>query len=428
MATRKTKGTTESSDVVITEAVEVKPEKATIKKKKTIKKETNTEEVKPKKRASKKSTKSETIDNVIEFPAELKSVDTTEIESAITPELLDSMVDAMNAQTEIDSFLDTMPMPTMVEPSVTLINEPNPFKRIETAGRTCYKSEGNITKNSAISFVSKLIENNHTAMIEHASVAFQMDCDEGCEPILLDYIIYIQKQHYLHVTIEPSIPRIMISGNIRAILQRNIMDPITRSLLAKYPEFSPMVDTSKEPTHVQVRADIKDLRKIEDLTRDEFMNHFHITARFITDRGVSHELVRHRLFSFAQESTRYCNYSKNKFGNHVTFCKPSTYEDWTPDQQDILNTTLSTLDSVYQALVSGDDALAPQQVRAILPSCTKTEIVVSGPGFEWKYFFALRSEGVTGPPHPDMKYIADIALQKINKYLRTLKYKTTIQF
>lgn len=343
-------------------------------------------------------------------------------------DIADGMVEAIN-KIEEQELLDKFPMPTLVDPSVSLIHEPNPYKKIELAGRTCYKSEDAITKTSAVKFLHSLMDRQHFAMIEHASLVFVLDCKDGFETELMDYIQFIQKTDFLQVTLETDIPRILVSGNIRAIMQRKIVDPIYTAMIEAYPEFAQPDLIFEDSMFYDVTAKIVDIRKLKDLTYDEFKAHFYFTCKFITDRGVTHEIVRHRRFSFAQESTRYCNYSKDKFGNHCTFCKPSTYDSWTQDQKDTFLATLSTIDSVYNYLSTSESPLSPQQARAILPNCLKTEIVVTGPAFEWIHFFNLRSRyATTGVPHPDMKLVANMALDKMNKYLKSLKYENPIKF
>ena len=114
-----------------------------------------------------------------------------------------------------------------------------------------------------------------------------------------------------------------------------------------------------------------------------------VTVRFICDRGVSHEYVRQRVFSFAQESTRYCNYSKDKFGNELTFIQPcwiehnqDTYDRW------CFYEALSKAEEVYFRLLK--HGWKPQQARAVLPNALKTELVMTGFVSDWKHFFFLR--------------------------------------
>ena len=116
------------------------------------------------------------------------------------------------------------------------------------------------------------------------------------------------------------------------------------------------------------------------------------TVKFITDRGVSHELVRHRTFSFAQESTRYCNYSKSKFGSQITFITPSWYYEAEPVIQSTFNSFLHYAEDTYLDML--DHQYTPQQARQVLPNALKTEIVLTAYESDWVHFFNLRAIGI----------------------------------
>ena len=310
-----------------------------------------------------------------------------------------------------------------VEPSVTLLHESDPFKMIELAGRTCYKSEDKITQGSAVKFVKALLRNQHFAMIEHAALVFQLECED--KDLLDTYAEILDQDPYIRVTFEPEHDnRVLVSADVRAIIQRNLYDPIYKTTIEAYPDFDISVEHEPSIDDIlkNVSAKIVNIKQIKDLTHEEFMNHFFLSARFITDRGVTHEMCRHRPFSFAQESTRYCNYSKDKFGGHVTFCKPTNYNNWSDRKKEKFIRLLETVDDAYQFLVEGDDGLTPQDARSVLTTCLKTEVVITGPAMEWQHFFNLRSKGVSGAPHPDIKYVADIAKTKMNNYLYSLKF------
>jgi thymidylate synthase (FAD) len=124
-----------------------------------------------------------------------------------------------------------------------------------------------------------------------------------------------------------------------------------------------------------------------------------MAVKFITNRGVSHELVRHRLCSFVQESTRYVNYSKDKFGNEITVIKPSTWDSWTGWEQNCWEEAMLTAERKYLTLTIGKD-LTPQQARGVLPNDLKTEIVVRANFREWRHIFKLRCAKTA---HPDMQ-------------------------
>lgn len=184
----------------------------------------------------------------------------------------------------------------------------NELKLIEAAGRTCYKSENNITDESSKKFVAGLIKRGHEAMLEHSF----------------------------------------------------------------------------------------------------------LSIRFICDRGVSHELVRHRLASFAQESTRYCNYNKDKFGNELTFIKPLFLGPGTDDYRLWANAMLQAEYRYMQLIQNGR---TPQEARSVLPNSVKTEVVMSTNYREWRHFFKLRAARATGPAHPQMEELTRPLLEELKKLI-----------
>lgn len=133
------------------------------------------------------------------------------------------------------------------------------------------------------------------------------------------------------------------------------------------------------------------------------LEHVCISVKFITDRGVSHEIVRHRVASYAQESTRYCNYSADKFGNEITVIKPSEFEENSFEYL-AWEQTCQWAENTYNALIGR--GVTPQIARSVLPTCLKTEIVVTMNLREWMHFFNLRAVGTTGAPHPQIKELA----------------------
>lgn len=132
-----------------------------------------------------------------------------------------------------------------------------------------------------------------------------------------------------------------------------------------------------------------------------------VTVKFVCDRGVSHEFVRHRVFSFAQESTRYCNYSKDKFGHELTFILPPWVNE---NPEDIDHNTyadilfregLHGVEKTYFRLLK--EGWTPQQARAVLPNALKTELVMTGFISDWKHFFELRD---SNKAHPQARELA----------------------
>jgi thymidylate synthase (FAD) len=151
---------------------------------------------------------------------------------------------------------------------------------------------------------------------------------------------------------------------------------------------------------------------------EAMLEHYSFTVKFICDRGVSNELVRHRIASFAQESSRYCCYAKDKFGKELTFINPCF---WEPDSDNYARWfhEMDEAEKTYLAMI--EDGATPEQARDILPMSIKTEIVMTANLREWRHFFKLRAEGVTGKPHPQM-------LEITIPFLKELKQKIPVVF
>lgn len=139
---------------------------------------------------------------------------------------------------------------------------------------------------------------------------------------------------------------------------------------------------------------------------EAMLEHYSFSVKFIVDRGISHEIVRHRLASFAQESTRYCNYS-----GEVTFIKPCYLKEGAGYYSWFDNMALSEID--YQNLIK--NGYSPQEARAVLPNSLKTELVMTANLREWRHFFKLRALGVSGAPHPQIVEVALPLLKEVSE-------------
>lgn len=167
------------------------------------------------------------------------------------------------------------------------------------------------------------------------------------------------------------------------------------------------------------------VKMIIDNGHEAMLEHSSLSVRFICSRGVSHEIVRHRLFSFAQESTRYCNYSKGKFGGECCFIVPPDMP-WSVDTEDYVNSNNSIKIYWFNSLVSAEDdyinliemGWKPEQARDVLPNALKTEIVVTGNYREWRHFFKLRCDEKA---HPHIRLLAQETLED-------LKYRIPVVF
>lgn len=259
------------------------------------------------------------------------------------------------------------------------------YKQIERAGRVCYKSEDKITEDSAKDFVDRMIKLGHGAMLEHGTIYLIIDCSGR----LLDVANKYVNNKYSEWTLHPDGVHYCITTNYRVLLQNGWLDDLQYLC---------------EPTEYHENR---------------------VTIHFVCDRGVSHEFVRHRVMSFAQESTRYCNYSKDKFGNEVTYILPNWidesqlgnhnsaniieeckgFENWAD------NSELSELVFLYALAVSEQNYFTllnsfnwkPQEARAVLPNSLKTELVMTGFISDWKHFFDLRD---AGSAHPQARELA----------------------
>ena len=233
---------------------------------------------------------------------------------------------------------------------------------------------------TAEDFVNMLIKSNHGAMLEHGTVYLQIDTflDIPEDKKLDKRVHQYDSNRFTKVDsmyIGQGCWRYYITTNLRVLVENDWLDDL------KY---------VCKPTEYHAKK---------------------VTAKFICDRGVSHEIVRHRgLYgmSFAQESTRYCNYSKNKFGQELTFIEPA----WEFPSSNIVNTRerfeamLEEAEANYMELITL--GFKSQEARAVLPNALKTEIVVTGFIDDWKHFFELRCDNAA---HPDIRKLA-LDLQK----------------
>lgn len=290
----------------------------------------------------------------------------------------------------------------LIKPSFEIWEQPagleGVYKQIERVGRVCYKSEDKITEDSAKPFVDRMIKSGHGAMLEHGTIYLQYETVKSAINPLTKY--YLNK--YSKVKAKGGIigetMRLFVTTNLRVLVENNWLKDL---------------EYICEPTEYHERR---------------------VTVHFVCDRGVSHEFVRHRVMSFAQESTRYCNYSKGKFVNGLTFIQPSWItldKEIAPinelcllsGQYDRENPNLrylaSLVDANYAYLLLLNKGWTPQQARAVLPNSLKTELVVTGFTSDWNHFFDLRARGTTGAPHPQAKELAEPLMKEFiaRKYI-----------
>lgn len=279
----------------------------------------------------------------------------------------------------------------LIKPSFEIIEQQpgleGVYKQIEQAGRTCYRSEDKITEDSAKSFVDRMIKSGHGAMLEHGTVYLQIK-SRDVENYHLFYHKYSSNPYsYVNVGRGCIWNTLYITTNYRVLVENDWLDDL------KY---------LCEPIESHAKK---------------------VTVRFICDRGVSHEFVRHRVFSFAQESTRYCNYSKDKFNNEVAFILPcwvtdihseNSYdmellnnyplaetENMSPESIEFIRSLVYSESSYFTLLEAG---WKPQQARTVLPNALKTELVMTGFASDWKHFFELRDDNSAHPQAQELAH------------------------
>ena len=259
------------------------------------------------------------------------------------------------------------------------------YKHIELCGRTCYKSNDKITKDSAKPFVDRMIKSGHDSILEHGTIYLKITCKNPDFGILC---IFYGKNKYSVLNHSEDNKIYYITTNYRVLVENNRISDL------KY---------LCEPTDIHEKR---------------------ITVKFICNRQISHEFVRHRVFSFAQESTRYCNYTKDKFGKELTFIQPCWINeeyvsgDYSKSDEFIMFTEmLENIESTYNYMIY--NGWKPQQAATILPNALKTELVMTGFIKDWKHFFNLRAIGTTGTPHPQAKELAEPLMKEFinRKYI-----------
>ena len=259
------------------------------------------------------------------------------------------------------------------------------LKFIERCSRVCYKSEDKITEDSAGGFVRKLIKAGHLAMVEHSNFVVRTR--------RMDYpVIQLQGQVGKYLTVLDDSEYTYIGGNLTAWFQRG-------AELGWDEMFSPFIKLYT-PLFELGNQFIDPRLSWEVCPHNEIPKELHrYSAKFICDRGVSHELVRHRPCSFAQESTRYVNYG----GKDMEFIEPDGFEGWRSPEVILFRDCCRVAEDLYNKCLDCD--LKPQQARAVLPNALKTEIVVTADAAEWSHIKKLRT---AKSAHPDMQRVMNM--------------------
>lgn len=260
----------------------------------------------------------------------------------------------------------------IIEQSVEIITEPNPLKRIELVGRVCWKSEHRITEDSAKPFVAGLIKRGHTSPLEHARVVVPPGHEMYYLLNCYDHFFYGIKNRIIHDD----------KGNIFANMRDYVN--VRYAILEEHFFQDDFI------------SEVENLKNADD----------YMTVKFITDIGMSRELIRHRQMSFMELSTRYVNYQDG-----IEFVKPEWYENEICGRDHIFRETVLCCEENYQWMIRC--GCKPQEARAILPLCTKTELYMTGMLSQWKDVFALRESPAA---HPQMRALMELLRQEMEKH------------
>lgn len=255
----------------------------------------------------------------------------------------------------------------LLNQSVKLIQEENIYAKVERCGRICYKSEDKITVGSAVKFVQRIVNNGHTSVLEHAVLKVTV---EDASLIIIPPLPYLKTYKVGH--------HMVLEGNLRAFrnmptLHMEVLQSAKGTLQRLLPEVMTSPSENLHPINHAVN--------VENSTESA-------TLHIITNRAMTHEIVRHRRMSFSQESTRYCNYGGKIFFIDREFTKEDARHVW-------LQSLMSSASSYTMLL---DEGCAPQQARGVLPNDLKAEIMVTATYDDWNHFLSLRMDKRTVDP------------------------------
>lgn len=301
----------------------------------------------------------------------------------------------------------------IINAQASVLVENDPIKKIEKCGRVCYKSEDKITEDSAEKFVANIIKRGHEAVLEHASFIFQVSYNVYED--IREKVMFVENRYpvkmYLRFTDSDGY---VVSGNVRA--WRDFfcfagVPPYMNDFVEAKPILFPEFKSNFPFTLKGGKWSIRQISANELVSTYQRLVHEDVSVKFICDRGVTHEIVRHRPASFCQESTRYCNYSNGKFGGEITVIKPCFFKE---NSTRYLNwfVACESAETAYNAIL--EDGGTPQEARDVLPNSLKTELIMTAPLMEWCYFFNLR---MSPAAHPQMQEVASYAYDAMNSFL-----------
>jgi thymidylate synthase (FAD) len=267
--------------------------------------------------------------------------------------------------------------------------------RLESCGRICYKSEDMISEESAIPFVKKIAAHGHNSVLEMAVATYMITCHP-------DHVLEFYACQPKYFITDRTDSGLILTGSVRAFremysqyAENAVVNYLTGDLAGRYPYlfegiYDPEVAMER---HAEIQIQKLSLNEVEDMPSELLVRHRFVGVKFIVNRAVTHELVRHRPCSFLQESQRYCRYSQDKFGNQVTFVRPVFFAA-DSNEFNLWYLAMVETEKLYLKLL---ETSTPQAARTVLPNSCKTEIITYCNLAEWKHIFSLRTSPAAEP-------------------------------
>ncbi len=287
----------------------------------------------------------------------------------------------------------------VIPPSFEILREldhDSMARRIEFCGRVCYKSEGKINDESARPFITNILKRGHNSVAEMAVLTIKVTADTQ------GYINHFYELVPRYLVIDRlDKATLLITGSVRGFRELFMDHPavkmvkgITAVLAGRYPLFfddlRPRIGWLPQ---VGIALEKVPLTEVETLDASLMARHRFLTVKFITNRAVTHEIVRHRPCSYLQESQRYCRYDKDQFGSEVTFIKPMFFDESSAEYK-LWERAMVETETLYFELLK---TASPQAARTVLPNSCKTEIIVFASLLQWRHIFRLRTSTAAEP-------------------------------
>ena len=271
-------------------------------------------------------------------------------------------------------------------------------KRIEICGRVCYKSEDNMKDLSAPGFCKAMTAHSHNSVLEMGVLTMEVS-NVSCGK----RAFFMETERKYIIVDNDCGSNLLVTGSVRAFREgfaQNPTDPVWLAIFkcllrSKHGWlFSDLEHKIMKDNTYSCYTKIVPLAELLVMRQDIVARHYHVAVRFIVNRAITHEIVRHRPCAFLQESQRYCRYSEEKFGSEVTFIKPMFWKEDSPEYEEWKRAMLITED-IYLNLLKTS---TPQAARTVLPNSCKTELIVYCNLVEWHHIFHMRAINPAAEP------------------------------